>query len=73
MDAKTDKPHRPDLFIATEGEFAGWRTWTRDTFESNNGPFWHKIEADGHVHHIPKGISTRHPRNVTIQAVYLKN
>jgi len=40
---------RPDLFIATEGEFAGWRTWKRDSFESNNGPFWHKIEDDGTV------------------------
>ncbi|MDF3810200.1 MULTISPECIES: PaaI family thioesterase [Rhodopseudomonas] len=35
--------------IATEGEFAGWRTWSRDTFESNNGPFWHRVEADGSV------------------------
>ena len=40
---------RPDLHIATEGEFAGWRTWRRDSFESNNGPFWHKIEDDGTV------------------------
>ncbi len=50
----TDAPstmatRRPDIFIATEGEFAGWRTWTRDTFESSNGPFWHKIEDDGRV------------------------
>ncbi|OQW56201.1 MAG: thioesterase [Proteobacteria bacterium SG_bin9] len=40
---------RPDVFTATEGEFAGWRTWTRDTFESNNGPFWHKVGEDGRV------------------------
>ncbi|ABD87152.1 PaaI family thioesterase [Rhodopseudomonas palustris] len=40
---------RPDLTIATDGEFAGWRTWTRDTFESNNGPFWHRFEDDGKV------------------------
>ena len=50
----TDAPpsmatRRPDLYVATEGEFAGWRTWTRDTFESSNGPFWHKIEDDGRV------------------------
>ncbi|ABE38986.1 thioesterase superfamily [Rhodopseudomonas palustris BisB5] len=47
--ADTARPHRPDLQIATEGEFAGWRTWTRDTFESNSGPFWHRIEDDGQV------------------------
>jgi acyl-coenzyme A thioesterase PaaI-like protein len=41
--------HRPDLLIATEGEFAGWRTWQRDTFESNNGPFWHRFEDDGSI------------------------
>jgi len=46
---KTPFTRRPDLLIATEGEFAGWRTWSRDTFESNNGPFWHKIEDDGRV------------------------
>ena len=46
---KTPFTRRPDLLIATEGEFAGWRTWSRDTFESNNGPFWHKIEEDGSV------------------------
>jgi acyl-coenzyme A thioesterase PaaI-like protein len=46
---KTPFTRRPDLLIATEGEFAGWRTWSRDTFESNNGPFWHKIEGDGRV------------------------
>jgi acyl-coenzyme A thioesterase PaaI-like protein len=34
--------------VATEGEFAGWTTWSRDSFESNNGPFWHKVE-DGRV------------------------
>jgi uncharacterized protein (TIGR00369 family) len=41
--------HRPDLHIATEGEFAGWRTFKRDSFEAINGPFWHRIEADGSV------------------------
>lgn len=40
---------RPDLVVATEGEFAGWRTWSRDSFESNNGPFWHKVDEDGKV------------------------
>lgn len=41
--------HRPDLHIGTEGEFKGWRTWVRDTFESHNGPFWHRVEEDGSV------------------------
>lgn len=41
--------HRPDLHVATEGEFAGWRTFKRDSFESINGPFWHKVEDDGSV------------------------
>ncbi len=38
--------YRPDVVTATEGEFAGWSTWTRDTFESNNGPFWHITEGE---------------------------
>jgi uncharacterized protein (TIGR00369 family) len=41
-------PQRPGTVMATEGEFAGWKTWTRDTFESNNGPFWF-TEDDGKV------------------------
>jgi len=44
---KPAKPRRPDLFEATEGEFKGWRTWTRDSFETHTGPFWHRVEADG--------------------------
>ena len=35
---------RPDIHVETEGEFAGWRTWTRDSFETHNGPFWHRVE-----------------------------
>jgi acyl-coenzyme A thioesterase PaaI-like protein len=42
-------PFRHDVLVATEGEFAGWTTWSRDSFESNNGPFWHRVEADGRV------------------------
>jgi len=47
--SKTAFHNRPDLHVETEGEFAGWRTWTRDSFESNNGPFWHRVEEDGRV------------------------
>jgi len=42
-------PRHPGMVIATEGEFAGWTTWSRDSFESNNGPFWHRRESDGRV------------------------
>ena len=42
--------NRPDLHVGTEGEFAGWRTWSRDNFETNNGPFWHRMEDDGRIH-----------------------
>ena len=40
---------RPDLHEATDGEFKGWRTWTRDSFETQTGPFWHRVQADGQV------------------------
>ena len=40
---------RPDLHVGTEGEFAGWRTWSRDAYETNNGPFWHRMEDDGSI------------------------
>jgi acyl-coenzyme A thioesterase PaaI-like protein len=41
--------NRPDLHVGTEGEFAGWRTWSRDRFETNTGPFWHRMEDDGRI------------------------
>ena len=47
---KTAYRHRPDLHIAPEGEFEGWRTWSRDKFETHNGPFWHRMEDDGRIH-----------------------
>jgi acyl-coenzyme A thioesterase PaaI-like protein len=40
---------RPDLHVETHGEFAGWRTWSRDRFETHNGPFWHRMDEDGRV------------------------
>ena len=42
-------PEQWGTHTATEGEFAGWTTWTRDTFESHNGPFWHRLEEDGRI------------------------
>lgn len=47
--AKTAFLRRPDLHVETEGEFAGWRTWRRDNFETHNGPFWHRMEDDGRI------------------------
>ena len=41
--------NRPDLHVGTEGEFKGWRTWSRDNFETHNGPFWHRMEDDGRI------------------------
>jgi acyl-coenzyme A thioesterase PaaI-like protein len=41
--------NRPDLHVGTDGEFAGWRTWSRDNFETHNGPFWHRMEDDGSI------------------------
>ena len=46
---KTAPSRRPDLHVATEGEFEGWQTWIRDSFENHIGPFWHRLEADGSV------------------------
>jgi acyl-coenzyme A thioesterase PaaI-like protein len=41
--------NRPDLHVGTEGEFAGWRTWSRNSFLSHNGPFWHRMDGDGQI------------------------
>ena len=46
---KTTPSPRPELHVATEGEFAGWQTWIRDSFENHIGPFWHRFEADDRV------------------------
>jgi uncharacterized protein (TIGR00369 family) len=40
---------RPDLHVETEGEFKDWRTWSRDNFETHNGPFYHRMEDDGRI------------------------
>jgi acyl-coenzyme A thioesterase PaaI-like protein len=41
--------NRPDLHVETEGEFKDWRTWSRDNFETHNGPFYHRMEDDGRI------------------------
>lgn len=38
------RPRQDGAVQATSGEFAGWWTWTRDNFETHNGPFWHREE-----------------------------
>ena len=48
--AKSAFLRRPDLHVGTDGEFKGWRTWSRDAYETNNGPFWHRMEDDGRIH-----------------------
>lgn len=51
MDDITKSAHfeRPDLQVARDGEFEGWRTWSRDSYETHTGPFWHRTEANGRV------------------------
>ena len=48
--AKSAFLNRPDLHVETTGEFAGWRTWSRDNFETHNGPFYHRMDDDGQIH-----------------------
>ena len=47
--AKSAFLKRPDLHVETSGEFAGWRTWSRDNFETHNGPFYHRMDDDGRI------------------------
>lgn len=35
--------------IVESGPWAGWKTWPRDTFETNTGPFYSRREADGRL------------------------
>jgi acyl-coenzyme A thioesterase PaaI-like protein len=41
--------NRPDLHVETEGEFRGWRTWSRDNFETHIGPFYHRMDEQGRI------------------------
>lgn len=47
--ARSAFENRPGVHVAPDGEFAGWRTWTRDSYESHSGPFWHRMEDDGTI------------------------
>lgn len=33
--------------IVADGEFAGWKNWAHDAFETRAGPFYYHEEADG--------------------------
>jgi len=35
------------LSVVEEGEFAGWRYWEGDPFETRSGPFFYRREEDG--------------------------
>ncbi|MFM7404029.1 MAG: PaaI family thioesterase [Erythrobacter sp.] len=35
------------LSVKDEGEFAGWRFWDGDPFETRSGPFFYRREEDG--------------------------
>ncbi|QPC99827.1 MULTISPECIES: PaaI family thioesterase [Qipengyuania] len=35
--------------LITEGEWAGWRTWDHDAFETRTGPFYMREEGDSWV------------------------
>lgn len=39
----------PEAVEITEGEFAGWKTWPSDKFETGSGPFYYRLDADGGV------------------------
>jgi acyl-coenzyme A thioesterase PaaI-like protein len=41
--------NRPDLDVETNGEFKGWRTWSRDNFETHSGPFYHRMDDRGRI------------------------
>ncbi len=47
--SKTAFLDRPDLHEGLEGEFKGWRTWSRDNFETHSGPFWHRMDDNGAI------------------------
>jgi hypothetical protein len=46
-------PHSSTAPICTSkllGEFKGWRTRSRDNFETHNGPFYHRMDDDGRTY-----------------------
>lgn len=47
MDGGNEIPNGPKLI--TEGEWAGWRSWTGDPFETQSGPYYFREEEDGSI------------------------
>lgn len=37
----------PQAVEITEGEFAGWKTWPSDRFETGAGPFYFRLDENG--------------------------
>ena len=35
------------LVAVTDGEFAGWKNWAHDAFETRAGPFYYREDEDG--------------------------
>ncbi|GMN01639.1 PaaI family thioesterase [Erythrobacter sp. MTPC3] len=46
-DQTTDSTSYGTLALCEEGEFAGWRYWEGDPFETRSGPFYMQREDDG--------------------------
>ena len=44
-EAGTPVDHQP--IMVEEGEFAGWRNWPHDAFETGVGPFYFRVEDSG--------------------------
>ena len=38
----------------------GWRTWSRDSFETHNGPFWHRMDGRRPRSVAPSGFEQKH-------------
>lgn len=37
----------PEAVEIAEGEFAGWKTWPSDQFETGTGPFYFRLDENG--------------------------
>lgn len=48
MDGGSEAPSSGPRLIS-EGEWAGWKSWSTDPFENQSGPFYFREEADGTV------------------------
>jgi acyl-coenzyme A thioesterase PaaI-like protein len=49
MDGGGEEQRTDGAIAVTEGEWAGWKTWRHDAFETIAGPFYMREEADGAI------------------------